>query len=262
MTATHAHFLTETNLQECEGVRHGFFTRKGGVSEGIYQGLNCGPGSDDDPDHVRENRARVARAMQADPGDLATLYQIHSADVVTVDTVWDRVDAPRADAMVTDRPGILLGILTADCGPLLFADRKAGVVGAAHAGWKGALGGVGGATIDAMETLGAARENIVAVLGPCIAQESYEVGPDFPLPFLEQDPDNARFFKSSSRAGHHMFDMAGYIVSRLQADGIGQVEALNRDTREAPELFFSYRRTTLAGEPDYGRQISAIMLEG
>ena len=255
------HALTAAPLQEASGIRHGFFTRKGGVSRGIYEGLNCGPGSDDNPDHVRENRARVAAALGAAATDLTTLYQIHSAEVVTVATPWERADAPKADGMVTDRPGIVLGILTADCGPLLFADPQAGVIGAAHAGWKGALTGVGTATVEAMEALGARRANVTAVLGPCIAQNSYEVGPDFPEPFLAQDPDHARFFKPSDRAGHHLFDMAGYIVGRLEGAGIGRVVNLDRDTRMASELFFSYRRTTLAGEPDYGRQISAIKLE-
>ena len=262
MNEAGANALTDPSLEGSTGIRHGFFTRLGGVSEGIYRGLNCGPGSDDNPDHIHENRSRVAAALGAELEDLATLYQVHSAEVVTVTKPWERPQAPKADGMVTDRPGIVLGILTADCGPLLFADAKAQVIGAAHAGWKGALNGVGRATVEAMEALGARREDITAVLGPCIAQQSYEVGPDFPAPFVEQDPDQARFFRPSERAGHHMFDMAGYIVSRLRADGIGQVADLGRDTRMDPDLFFSYRRTTLAGEPDYGRQISAIKLEG
>ena len=255
-------FIEDQVLSGKSGIRHGFFTRKGGVSQGIYEGLNCGPGSDDDPNHVAENRGLVTQAMGSRPENLSTLYQVHSADVVEVQEVWQRADAPKADGMVTNRPGIVLGILTADCGPLLFADEKAGVIGAAHAGWKGAMNGVGQATLEAMEKLGADRGNVTAVLGPCILQDSYEVGPDFPEPFLRQDEDYMRFFKPSDREKHHLFDMAGYIEERLSKSGVGTIRRMDKDTRSNPDLFFSYRRTTLQGEPDYGRQISAIMLEG
>lgn len=254
--------LQDDALSQQPSVQHGFFTRSGGVSEGLYRGLNCGPGSRDNPDHVGENRARVARWFGCEGGGLLSLYQVHSADVVAVTQPWQRSEAPKADAMVTDRPGIVLGILTADCGPLLFADGEAGVIGAAHAGWKGALGGVAENTICAMEKLGAKRDRITVALGPCIAQVSYEVGPDFPQAFLDRDADNARFFKPSQKAGHYMFDLAGVIESRVLASDVRSFAWIGRDTRAEKDLFFSYRRATLEGEPDYGRQVSAIMLEG
>lgn len=243
-------------------VRHGFFTRDGGLSEGLYAGLNCGPGSSDNPDHVAVNRARVADWFGQDADRLSTLYQVHSADVVKVDAPIGRGAAPQADAMVTDRPGVILGILTADCGPLLFADLQAGIVGAAHAGWKGALTGVAQNTVAAMEQLGADRSRIVAALGPCIAASSYEVGPEFPAPFLEQDADNAAFFLPSARDGHHLFNLGGYLARQLVNFGVGRFETVERDTRTEEDLFFSYRRATLRGEADYGRQVSAIMIEG
>lgn len=252
--------LTSDALNDSSRIRHGFFTREGGVSKGIYASLNCGPGSNDDPADVAENRARVAKMVGAKPEALATLHQIHSPTVVTVDKPVALDQRPKADAMVTVRAGIALGISTADCAPVLFADRQAGVVGGAHAGWRGALGGVLEATIDAMATLGADRAAIAACVGPTIAKASYEVGPEFPTPFLDQDAANDRFFGPSERAGHFMFDLPGYVTARLTAAGIGAVEDLGRDTRSDEARFFSYRRTTLCGEPDYGRQLSVIML--
>jgi YfiH family protein len=242
------------------GVRHAFFTREGGVSEGLYASLNCGFGSGDDAAKVAENRAR-ALAMAGMPADsLLTAYQVHSPDVVTVTEPWRREDAPKADGMVTDRVGVTLGILTADCTPVLFADAKAGVIGAAHAGWRGAITGVLEATVEAMEKLGAARHKIAAGIGPCIAQRSYEVGPEFPAPFLAQDPENAAFFRPSARERHHMFDLPGYVARRLKLLGLGWVDRLGNDTCAEADRFFSYRRATLKGEKDYGRDLSAICL--
>lgn len=237
---------------------HGFFTREGGVSTGIYEGLNCGPGSDDDPAHVAENRRRVATFLDVPDTNLLSLWQIHSPDVATVTAPWTRQTAPKADAMVTATPGIALGILTADCTPVLFADREAPVVGAAHAGWKGALGGVLENTAEAMIALGAKRDNLLAAIGPSIRQSSYEVGPEFPAAFIDQDASNNQYFIPSERAGHFLFDLAGYCRDRLAAAGIKTIETVGRDTRMDEKRFFSYRRTTLRKEPDYGRQISAI----
>lgn len=241
------------------GIAHGFLGRRGGVSTGKYQGLNVGVGSDDDPEAVAENRRRVVAAVL--PGAaLVTLYQVHSADAVTVLEPWDEALRPRADALVTDRPGMLLGILTADCAPVLFADREAGVIAAAHAGWKGALGGVTDATLLAMETLGARRERIVAALGPCIARASYEVDETFVERFTDADPANDRFFADGDRAGHAHFDLEAYVAHRLSAAGVGRVEALGLDTCTQQDRFFSYRRATHRGESGYGRQISVIGL--
>lgn len=236
---------------------HGFFGREGGVSAGIYASLNCGPGSKDDPAHVASNRARVAGALGMRPDRLCTLYQIHSAAVQVVEQPWEGTP-PQADAMVTKTPGVLLGILTADCAPMLFADVQAGVIGAAHAGWKGAVGGVVENTVTAMESLGAERERIVAVVGPTIAQASYEVGAEFIARFAAED--QARFFVPAARAEHYQFDLPGFVVQSAQRAGIAQVESLGLDTCANPTQYFSYRRTTLAGEPDYGRQISSIAL--
>lgn len=251
-----APFLSHSSLAHTT-ISHGFFGREGGVSEGIYAGLNCGPGSKDNPVHVKENRARVALALGASPENLCTLYQIHSATVVTIERPWEGVPL-QADALVTNKPGLVLGILTADCAPILFADTKAGVIGAAHAGWKGAVSGVAENTVAAMEQLGAKRDHIVAVVGSCIAQPSYEVGAEFMARFSAAD--QARFFIPSTRAGHHQFDLPGFVVQSLRQAGIRQVEALGLDTCSNPTQFYSYRRTTLASEPDYGRQISCIAL--
>ena len=247
-------------LRDCARIRHGFFTRQGGVSAGIYASLNCGYGSNDAPANVTENRRRALALIGLPPEALATTYQIHSADVVEVTKPWPLEARPRVDAMVTTRPGVALGIATADCVPVLLADAEAGVIGAAHAGWRGAVTGVVEAVVHSMVERGAEPGRMRAVVGPCIAQASYEVGPEFPQPFLQQDPENRRFFVPSKRAGHFMFDLPGYVVSRLRRLGIGGAVSVGRDTCAEADLFFSYRRTTLAGEKDYGRGLSVIAL--
>jgi len=239
-------------------IRHGFFTREGGVSEGIYAGLNVGVGSSDDRDRVMENRARVAAWFGLGADRLATVHQVHSPDVVVVDETYAG-DRPKVDAMVTSVPGVALGVLSADCGPILFADGRNGVIGAAHAGWKGALGGVLENTIDAMVALGAARETITAVLGPSIGPASYEVGPEFVERFLGFDPSYAQFFTPSEKPGHTMFDLPALTISRLRQAGV-TADTLGLDTYPDAGRFYSYRRTTHAQEPDYGRQISAISI--
>jgi len=237
---------------------HGFLGRRGGVSTGIHAGLNVGLGSDDDRAAVIENRRRVAEAVL--PGAaLVTLHQVHSAAAVTATAAWADDDRPKADALVTDRPGLLLGILTADCVPVLFADTHAQVIGAAHAGWKGALGGVTDATIAAMEALGADRGRIVAAVGPCIGRASYEVGAEFARAFEAADPANERFF-SAGRPGHLQFDIEAYVAARLAGAGIGRVEALGLDTYADEDRFFSYRRSCHRAEPGYGREIALIGL--
>jgi YfiH family protein len=250
--------ITLPLLDALPGIRHGFFTRDGGVSEGLYAGLNCGFGSKDDPARVAENRARAMQRLDLAPDALVTVYQVHSPDAVVVTEPWPHAEAPRADALVTDRPGIALGILTADCVPVLFADAENRVIGAAHAGWKGALGGVLDATVAAMTKLGARR--ITAAIGPAIQQASYEVGPEFPERFLAEDPANARFAMSAPRAGHFLFDLPGYVEARLGRLGVARIERSPLDTRDQETQFFSYRRATLRGEPDYGRGLSAIAL--
>ena len=242
-----------------DGVAHGFLGRRGGVSTGAIAGLNVGVGSDDDPAAVAENRRRAVAAV-APGARLATVYQIHSADAVVVATAHDEAARPRADALVTDRSGVALGIVTADCAPVLLADRDAGVVGAAHAGWKGAIGGVTDATIAAMETLGAHRDRIVAAIGPCIARASYEVDAGFFSNVTRIDPENERFF-ADGRAGHHRFDLEAYVAHRIASAGVGRVEALGLDTYADDTRFFSYRRATHRGEATYGRQIALIALE-
>ncbi len=247
-------------LGAMDGIRHGFFTRRGGVSHGLYASLNCGPGSRDDPDAVSENRARAMTTLELPADALATLYQVHSGDVVTIEAPFAAEARPRADAMVSRRPGIALGILTADCVPVLMADGEAGVIGAAHAGWKGALSGVVDKTLAAMEALGARRSRIVCAVGPCIRQGSYEVGPEFPAAFLAERPENEAFFAESDRPGHHRFDLAGYVRMRLQQCTVGTIDDVGLDTRDDDRRFFSYRRCCLRGEADYGRQLSAIAL--
>ena len=247
-------------LSELAGVRHGFFTRSGGVSHGVYATLNGGTGSNDAPDNVAENRARMAMALGVTPDRFLTAYQIHSPDVVVVEEPWTHARRPRADAIVTRLPQLAIGVSTADCGPLLFADAKAHVIGAAHAGWRGALAGVIEAAIAAMEKLGAQRSRIATALGPTIRQPNYEVGSEFVERFLAADADNKRFFKPSTSSGHAMFDLGGYIAERLQRAGITNFEDLGLCTYAEPERFFSYRRTTKLGEPDYGRHINAIAL--
>ena len=253
--------ITLSALNDFNRIRHGFFTREGGVSQGLYGSLNCGPGSKDDPAAVRENRGRAMAMMDLPVESLATLYQAHTADVVVVTEAWPAGQSPTADAMVTNRPGIALGILTADCAPVLLADGKGGVVAAAHAGWKGALGGVLYNTVKAMVELGGKTANMVAAIGPCIGHRSYEVGPEFPDPFLAEDAHNIDFFAPSSRPGHALFDLPGYISRKLARLGVIDVTRVPADTCRDEARFFSYRRTTLRGEPDYGRQLSAILLD-
>jgi YfiH family protein len=253
--------ITVSALNEIIRVRHAFFTRDGGVSQGLYAGLNCGYGSGDDAALVTANRARAMAMLEQPAEALVTVQQQHTPDAVTVEAPWPTAGAPVADAMVTKVPGVVLGILTADCAPVLLADSHAGVVAAAHAGWKGALGGVVENTLAAMEAIGASRSAVVAAVGPCIAQRSYEVGPDFPAPFLALDPANALFFAPAQRAGHHMFDLPAYVARRLAAAGVGQVIRMPSDTLREESRFFSYRRATLRGEKVYGRQLSAIVLE-
>ncbi len=263
MTDPHPPQLTDPDLTALDGVRHAFFTRQGGVSTGVYDSLNAGFGSGDDRHSIAENRRRTMVALGLPEAALNTVYQVHGTAVAMVDQRWRPEDAPRADAQVTDRPGIALGILTADCAPVLFAGRKAdgrAVIGAAHAGWKGAVTGVLSAAVDAMEALGATRATIHAAIGPCIARDSYEVGPEFPEPFLDQDPANARFFSPGRRDGHPLFDFAGYVESRLAALSLAAVGRIDADTCAEPDRFFSYRRTTLAGERDYGRELSVIAI--
>lgn len=240
------------------GLPHGFLGRRGGVSTGELAGLNVGYGSNDERALIDENRRRAIAALL--PGaKLATVHQIHSADAVYAERPWPRAGRPRADAIVTDRPGVLLGILTADCAPVLFADVAGGVIGAAHAGWRGALAGVTDATIAAMVRRGARGDRIAAAVGPCIGQQSYEVDESFRERFLGVDPDNARFFTGRTDSKPH-FDLAAYVVHRLIAAGIGEVEALHLDTYADPGRFYSYRRATHRGEADYGRHLSAIAL--
>jgi YfiH family protein len=252
--------LQAAALARFSGIRHGFFTRSGGVSQGVYATLNGGVGSKDAPENVTENRGRMAKALGVRSDHFVSAYQIHSPDVVTVEKPWPHDQRPKADAMVTKVPGLALGISTADCGPVLFADPQAQVIGAAHAGWRGALTGVIEATIAAMEKLGADRARIVAALGPMIRQPNYEVGPEFVTRFCEADDGNAKFFMPSERQGHAMFDLAGYAAMRLSRAGVGAIEDLDLCTYGEPERFFSYRRMTKLGETDYGRHINAIAL--
>ncbi|MGE5772292.1 MAG: peptidoglycan editing factor PgeF [Hyphomicrobiales bacterium] len=254
--------LQASSLATLAGIRHAFFTRSGGVSLGVYSSLNGGVGSNDTPEKVAENRARMAAALGVHAGRLLTPFQIHSPDVVVVKEPWTRDSRPRADAIVTQTPRLAIGVSTADCGPLLLADNKAGVIGAAHAGWRGALLGVIEATVASMEQLGADRSRIAAALGPTIRQPNYEVGPEFVERFLAADSANARFFTPSQREGRALFDLCGYIAQRVERAGIAQFEDLGLCTYEEPERFFSYRRSTHGGEPDYGRHINAIALSG
>ncbi len=252
-------FYHAANLARLPGIAHGFFGREGGVSDGVYASLNCGPGSRDDPAKVKENRARATTALAPD-ARLVTLAQIHSHKVHVVDTGWDAARHPEGDAMVTTSPGLALGIQTADCAPILFADGRAGVIGAAHAGWKGALTGVLEATIAAMEELGAKRGQIAAAIGPSICKDNYEVGGEFRETFLAQDPANAGFF--TARDGRFRFGLPAYVLDRLARAGIADAADLGLCTYPPENRFFSFRRTTHRGEPDYGRQISVILLTG
>ncbi len=241
------------------GIRHGFFTRSGGVSEGIYGGLNAGAGSNDNPQQVAENRRRIAHSLGTDAARILTVHQVHSPDAVAVLRPFEG-DRPKADAMVTATPGLALGVLTADCGPVLFADADARVIGAAHAGWKGALYGVLEETITAMEGLGAQRERITAVLGPTISQDNYEVGGEYRERFAVAEPGAEVYFRASENEGKFMFDLPGYIVARLGRAGVS-ASAIGLCTYAEPDRFYSYRRSVHRGEPDYGRLMSAIILE-
>ncbi|QND53805.1 peptidoglycan editing factor PgeF [Phyllobacterium sp. 628] len=243
---------------EKDRIAHGFFTRIGGVSTGIYEGLNVGSGSNDNQDHVTENRRRVAQSLGAPLSRLLTVHQVHSPDVLTVTAPFSG-DRPKADAMVTTTPGIVLGALSADCGPILFTDTEAKVIGSAHAGWRGAIGGVLENTIDAMVALGAKRGNIQAVLGPTIGPDNYEVGAEFYAQFTGADPSYSRFFRDSVNENHKMFNLWAFILERLSQAGVN-ASALEKCTYAEEDQFFSYRRTTHRKEPDYGRQISAITI--
>jgi len=247
-------------LSKLPGVRHGFFTRAGGVSDGVYESLNGGVGSEDSPAKVAENRARMAKHLGVAPDRFLTCYQIHSPEVVVAETPWPSSERPRADAIVTRTPHLAIGISTADCGPVLLADPEARVIGAAHAGWRGALTGVIEQAVATMEKLGARRGRIVAAAGPMIRQPNYEVGQDLIDRFVAVEPNTIRFFKPAQRPGHSMFDLAGYVVSRLRRAEIAEIEDLGLCTYADPAQFYSYRRATHREEPDYGRHINAIAL--
>lgn len=248
------------SLLALPGIAHAFFTREGGVSEGVYASLNAGLGSSDDPANVLENRARMATMLGVAPGNLVTAYQVHSTNVMVAETPWAPGEAPRCDAIVTRMPGLAVGAASADCGPILFADAEAGVIGAAHAGWRGALTGILESTLATMETLGAELRDIHVALGPMISQANYEIGADFLDSFLEADESYARFFVPANRPNHAMFDLPGFIVHRLEQAGVRHIENLGLCTYADPARFFSYRRMTHLGEADYGRHISAIAL--
>jgi len=241
-------------------IDHAFFTRQGGVSTGIYSSLNCGFGSGDKEENVSENRCRISEKLGVVPSSLVSVYQVHGTNVVTVEEPWDRHSAPKADGMVTRQAGLALGILTADCTPVLFADQDAGVTGACHAGWRGALDGIVESTISAMEMLGATRSRIVAAIGPCIAQKSYQVGLEFRDQFLTHDAQFSDYFIDDD-ATHLRFDLGGFVGLMLGRTGITEYENVNIDNYAESETLFSYRRTTLAGEKDYGRGLSAITLK-
>jgi polyphenol oxidase len=253
--------LSSPLLSAVPGLRHAFFTREGGVSEGIYAGLNGGLGSNDDPERVRENRRRIAAHMGVTPQQFLSVHQIHSPDAIVATGPWDNGAArPKADAIVTGSSALAISVTAADCGPVLFVDPNARVIGAAHAGWKGALTGVVESTIDAMEKLGAERSAMVAAIGPLIRQPSYEVGGEFVERFLDDDAGNAMYFIPSNRDGHAMFDLGAYIRMRLENAGVLMIDDLGVDTY-SDERFFSYRRSVHRKEPDYGRHVHAIALE-
>ncbi|WP_373089545.1 peptidoglycan editing factor PgeF [Sneathiella sp.] len=254
--------MLKSPLLEKSAVRHGFFTREGGVSTGLYSSLNCGPGSNDIPAAVAENRARAMALIGRNAEDLRTVYQVHSADVIVLQDRDDLVPRPKVDAMVTRLPGLALGILTADCVPILFADTQNGIIAAAHSGWKGAVADIGRAVVETMIGLGARRSSILAAIGPAISQESYEVGPEFPAPFLALDATSKKFFIPSVTLGHYMFDLKAFVRRRLEKLEIGGIDVLENDTCAEKDQFFSYRRMTKLGEADYGRQLSAITLGG
>jgi polyphenol oxidase len=253
--------ITSSALGTDLGIRHAFFTRRGGVSEGLFGSLNCGFGSGDEPQRVAANR-EIAMARLGQTADrLVRVRHIHSARVVVVERPWRREESPTADGLVTAVPGIALGVLAADCAPILFYDPVARVIGAAHGGWRGALGGVVDATIAWMTELGAERPHVRAAIGPCIARRSYEVGPEFPQPFVTEDPANIRFFAPAPGLGRFLFDLGGYIAHRLARAGITTIEVAPHDTVAEEERFFSYRRARLRGERCYGLGLSAIVIE-
>jgi len=252
--------LASSLLSAVPGLRHAFFTREGGVSGGVYTGLNGGLGSNDNPAHVAENRRRMVEQMGVAPSHLVGVHQIHSPDAVVATGPWEAAVRPRADALVTRVEGIAIGVTTADCGPVLLVDPRARVIGAAHAGWKGALTGILESTIEAMEKLGAERSGMVAAIGPLIRQSSYEVGREFVERFIEADAENGMFFLPGERDGHAMFDLAGYIRMRLENAGVLMIDDLGVDTY-SDERFYSYRRSVHRNEPDYGRHVHAIALE-
>ncbi len=256
-----AEFVTAATLSAQQGLTHGFFTRRGGVSAGPFAALNCSVSSKDDPDAVRENRRRAADALGVPGNALAGLTQVHGIDVAVLDAPWPETDRPVADALVTRRPGLALGVVTADCAPVLFADARSGVIGAAHAGWRGAVAGVLEATIEAMLALGARRDRIVAAVGPCIRQPSYEVAADLRGVVVARDAADARFFADGARPDRWQFDLAGYCAARLAAAGVG-AEVTPHDTLAQEDAFFSHRRRTLAGGGPIGHQLSAIATGG
>ncbi len=256
----------QSSILNSARISHGFFTRDGGVSSGLYTSLNCGPGSADDPKAVQENRRRVAQTLSGDAATaLCSVYQVHGRDTVTVTAPWPDHDRPKADAMATAQPGLILGILTADCTPVLLCDPDARVIGAAHAGWKGAFTGVIGSVIAAMENLGATRHTIQAAIGPTIGQASYEVSADFMANFINHNAEYDRYFAAGQDADHAQFNLPAFVYDRLDAENIGAIDTLGIDTYPDNSAgfarFFSYRRTTHRGESDYGRQISAIMIK-
>lgn len=259
MVAPDTAMFCATTLESCDGIRHGFFTRQGGVSTGIYGSLNCGLGSGDDAENVRQNRALVAQTLGVAPNHLLTLYQIHSATAVVVDKAWEG-EAPEADALVTRTPGLAIGALTADCAPVLFCDPEARVIAAAHAGWRGALSGIAEATVAAMEELGASRERMLAVIGPSISQKAYEVGAEYVDRFLAEEPTSSVFFITDASSGEPHFDLSGYVAERLSRARVGTISDLGLCTYCDETRLFSYRRSQHHGEDDYGRQISAIVL--
>lgn len=252
--------FSSPELARIGGISHAFFGREGGVSEGIYASLNCGIGSQDEPARVQENRRRAAAQLGVEGKSLSSLYQVHGTEVLTLTAPLPLENRPKADGAVTNVPGLAIGILTADCAPVLFADQRRKVVGACHAGWRGALGGITDQTVRAMEAIGANRADIVAAIGPTIGQSSYEVGTEFLAAFIAADAGNSQFFAPGKRPEKHQFDLPGYLHARLTALGLAVVEDLAADTAPEASPFFSFRRTTLGGGGDYGRQISAIAI--
>jgi YfiH family protein len=247
-------------LKSARSIRHGFFTRQGGHSEGLFASLNCGFGSGDDKPTVARNRAEVGEQLGIEGGKLLTAWQWHSADVIVADAPWDALKPPKGDAIVTTKPGLAIAVLTADCAPILFADAERGVIGVAHAGWKGALAGISDATIAAMEENGARRESMTAIIGPTISRNVYEVGPDFADQFIAEASENADFFTPSTRSRHQMFDLPAYLKRRITRQGLGQVVDMDLCTYSDEGRFYSFRRATHRSEKNYGRQISAIVL--